>query len=114
MVPRLIAITLSIPILVVLADFVGISGGVFVARIFLGIPPGAFLREMLTVVTVGDFLVGLAKTLVFGWAVVVGSGYKGFSVLRGAEEVGRATTDSVVLSISLIILLDCVFAFVLY
>ena len=104
----------SIPILVALADFVGIFGGVLVARLFLGIPPGAFLREMLTVVTVGDFLIGLAKTLVFAWAVVVGSGYKGFSVMRGAEEVGRATTDSVVLSISLIILLDCVFAFVLY
>jgi len=49
--------------------------------------------------------------MVFGWAVVVASGYKGFFISRGAEEVGTATTDSVVLSIALIIGLDCVFAF---
>lgn len=114
MVPRLIAITLTVPILVVLADFVGIFGGVLVAQLLLGIPPVAFLREMLTVVGLGDFLIGLLKTLVFSWAVVISAGYKGFFVQRGAEEVGIATTDSVVLSIAMIILLDCAFAFLLY
>ncbi|MBN1225207.1 MAG: ABC transporter permease [Candidatus Aminicenantes bacterium] len=114
MVPRLIAMTLSIPILVVLADFVGILGGVLVAELFLGIPPSAFIREMLTIVALPDFLIGMVKTLVFGWAVVVSSSFKGFFVQRSAEEVGIATTDSVVLSISLIIVLDCLFAFVLY
>lgn len=114
MVPRLIAMTLTVPILVALADFVGIFGGVLVAELFLGIPPSAFIREMLTIVSLPDFLVGMVKTLVFGWAVVVSSSFKGFFVQRGAEEVGIATTDSVVLSISLIILLDCAFAFILY
>jgi phospholipid/cholesterol/gamma-HCH transport system permease protein len=56
----------------------------------------------------------LIKTMVFGWAIIVSAGYKGFFVGRSAEEVGRATTESVVLSISLIILVDCVFAFILY
>ncbi len=113
MVPRLIAITLCVPLLVVLADVVGLAGGVLVGRLSLGIPPLAFLKEVFRVVTVSDFLVGMGKTMVFGWAVVVGSGYKGFFISRGAEEVGTATTDSVVLSIALIIGLDCVFAFVL-
>ena len=114
MVPRLIGITLAVPLLVVLADFVGIFGGILVARISLGIPPSSFIREMLNVVLLQDFFIGLAKTLVFGWAIIINSGFKGFSVERGAEEVGRATTESVVLSISLIILLDCIFAFILY
>lgn len=114
MVPRLLAITLAIPLLVALADFVGIFGGVLVARMALGTPPASFLKEMMTVVFLKDFLIGLVKTMVFGWAIVVSSGFKGFFVQRSAEEVGRATTESVVLSISLIILLDCIFAFIFY
>lgn len=114
MVPRLIAISLSIPLLVAIADFVGIFGGIIVGKFFLGIPPIAFYNEMMTVVDFKDFLIGLGKTLVFGWIVVISSGYKGFSVKRGAEGVGIATTESVVLSISLIIVFDCLFALILY
>lgn len=114
MVPRLIAITLAVPLLVAIADFVGIFGGILVARFFLGTPPVVFLREMFNIVFLQDFLIGLIKTMVFGWAVVISSGFKGFYVKRSAEEVGKATTESVVLSIALIILLDCVFALFLY
>jgi phospholipid/cholesterol/gamma-HCH transport system permease protein len=114
MAPRLIAITLVIPLLVALADFVGVFGGVLVARISLGTPSAVFLREVIGSVSLHDYLIGLGKTLVFGWAVVVAAGYKGFFIEGGAEGVGKATTESVVLSIALIIGLDCAFAFVLY
>jgi len=114
MVPRLIAITLAVPLLVALADAVGIAGGIIVARMSLAILPSSFLREMFTVVDLGDFFIGLGKSVVFGWAVIVGSGYKGLTVGRSAGEVGRATTESVVLSVSLIILIDCIFALILY
>ena len=114
MVPRLLAMTMAVPFLVVLADAVGVAGGILVARFSLDIIPSAFIREMQTAVDLGDFLIGIVKSLVFGWAVVVASGYKGLTVGRSAGEVGRATTESVVLSISLIILIDCVFALILY
>ncbi|MDD8025146.1 MAG: ABC transporter permease [Acidobacteriota bacterium] len=114
MVPRLIAITLAVPMLVALADFVGIAGGAIVARTVLGIPIPVFAGQVLSAVDLSDFLTGLGKTLVFGWAVVVAAGYKAFTMERGAESVGKATTESVVLSIALIIGLDCLFAFVLY
>lgn len=114
MVPRLLAMTIAIPLLVAMADFVGIFGGVLVARFFLGIQVSVFLREMFNIVQLDDFIIGLLKTLIFGWTIVVSSGFKGFSVRYGAEEVGRATTESVVLSITLIIFLDCVFALFLY
>jgi phospholipid/cholesterol/gamma-HCH transport system permease protein len=114
MVPRLIAVTLAVPLLVALADVVGIGGGLIVARLSLGIVPSAFIREMQTAVGLEDFLIGFEKSLAFGWAVIIGSGYKGLSVGRSAGEVGRATTESVVLSISLIILIDCIFAIFLY
>jgi len=63
MVPRIIAITLAVPLLVALADFVGIFGGVLVARLAVGMPPSAFLREGFTVLTLHDFVVGLVKSL---------------------------------------------------
>lgn len=114
MVPRLLAITMAVPLLVGLADFVGILGGILVARFDLGIPASVFLREMRGWVFLSDYVMGLIKTLVFGWAVVVGSGFKGLTVGRSAGEVGRATTESVVLSVTLIVLIDCLFAFIIY
>jgi len=114
MVPRLLAITLVVPLLVAMADASGIFGGMVVARVTFGMLPSTFLKQMVNTVDWTDFAWGLAKTVVFGWAVVVGAGFKGMTVGRSAEEVGRATTESVVLSITLIIVIDCIFAFVLY
>ncbi len=114
MVPRLIAITVAIPLLVGMADLVGIVGGLLVAKIFSDIPGSVFLEQIFKAVHFSDFLIGLIKTMVFGWVVVISAGYKGFSVGRGAAGVGIATTQSVVMSISLIIVLDCIFAIILY
>lgn len=114
MVPRLIAISLAIPLLLTLADVIGILGGVLVSYFVSGIEPDTFFTEMFTVVKLSDYFIGLFKTLIFGWIVVISSGYKGFFVGRGAAGVGIATTESVVLSISLIILTDCAFALALY
>jgi phospholipid/cholesterol/gamma-HCH transport system permease protein len=114
MVPRLIAISLAVPLLVAIADFIGVFAGLVVTRVISDIPANMFMTEMFTAVDVVDFLNGLLKTLVFGWLIVLTSGYKGFSVKQGAVGVGIATTQSVVLSISLIIVFDCVFALILY
>jgi phospholipid/cholesterol/gamma-HCH transport system permease protein len=114
MVPRLLAITLVVPLLVAMADAAGILGGMLVARVTFGMIPSAFLDQMINTVDWTDFAWGLVKTIVFGWAVVVGAGFKGLTVGRSAEEVGRATTESVVLSITLIVVIDCIFAFVIY
>jgi phospholipid/cholesterol/gamma-HCH transport system permease protein len=114
MVPRLIAITLAVPLLVAAADFIGIFASIVVVRIISDIPPNMFLTEMFTAVKLDDFFIGLLKTLVFGWVIVITSGYKGFSVKRGAVGVGIATTRSVVLSIAMIIVYDCLFALIIY
>lgn len=114
MVPRLLGITMAVPLLVAIADVVGIAGGAITADMKFGIPPVAFIREMMATVDWQDFMWSVVKTVVFGWAVVIGSGYKGLTVGRSAAEVGRATTESVVLSISMIIIIDCIFAFIIY
>lgn len=114
MAPRLIAITLAVPLLLGMADLVGIVGGALVASLFSDISPGLFFKQIFEAVDLGDFMVGLLKTLFFGWVVVISAAYKGFTVGRGPEGVGIATTQSVVMSISSIIILDCIFALLLY
>jgi phospholipid/cholesterol/gamma-HCH transport system permease protein len=114
MVPRLAAITAVVPLLVAMADVCGIAGGMVVSGIKYGTLPKEFLDQMVNTVDWTDFAWGLAKTVVFGWAIVISAGYKGLTVGRSAEEVGRATTESVVLSVTLVIVIDCVFAFILY
>jgi phospholipid/cholesterol/gamma-HCH transport system permease protein len=114
MVPRLLAMSMAVPLLVAIADAVGIFGGILVGKFFSEIPIRTFFDEMLKVVGLGDFLIGQMKTMVFGWIIVVSSGYKGFSVERSPAGVGIATTECVVLSISLIIVSDCIFALILY
>ncbi|MBU4255463.1 MAG: ABC transporter permease [Acidobacteria bacterium] len=114
MIPRLIAITVAVPLLVVTANIVGVLGGILIGYFEFGTPPASFVKQMLGVLFIKDILIELLKTTVFGWAVVVSAGYKGFSASGGTEAVGRATTESVVLSIALIIGLDCVFAFFIY
>ena len=114
MVPRLAAITAVVPLLVALADVCGIAGGMVVSGIKYGTMPKEFLDQMVNTVAWDDFAWGQVKTIVFGWTIVISAGYKGLTVGRSAEEVGRATTESVVLSITLVIVIDCLFAFVLY
>lgn len=114
MVPRLVAITAVVPLLVVMADVCGIGGGMAVSGVKYGTMPKEFLDQMVNTVDWTDFAWGLVKTVVFGWTIVISAGFKGLTVGRSAEEVGRATTESVVLSITLVIVIDCLFAFVLY
>jgi phospholipid/cholesterol/gamma-HCH transport system permease protein len=111
-VPRVYAATITQPLLGVLAALVGIAGGFVVALTVLGINGAAYFNETLTAVFASDLLFNVAKSCVFGWIIVVVGLFYGLRVSGGAEGVGRATTRSVVTSIFLIIVADCVFSFV--
>jgi phospholipid/cholesterol/gamma-HCH transport system permease protein len=111
-VPRLYAVTITQPLLGVLAALVGIAGGFLVALTVLGINGAAYFNETLTAVFTSDLGFNVAKSAVFGWIIVVVGLFYGFRVSGGAEGVGRATTRSVVASIFLIIVADCIFSFV--
>jgi phospholipid/cholesterol/gamma-HCH transport system permease protein len=111
-VPRVYAATITQPLLGVLAALVGIAGGFVVALTVLGINGTAYFNETLTAVFAGDLVFNVVKSAVFGWIIVVVGLFYGFRVAGGAEGVGRATTRSVVASIFLIIVADCIFSFV--
>jgi len=107
-VPRVLASLLMLPILTVIADFMGIVGGYFVGVKLLGINEGIFIGRMVKYVDLEDIYNGLAKAACFGVILAVISCYKGFNTKGGAEGVGRATTEAVVMSSITILVADYV------
>jgi phospholipid/cholesterol/gamma-HCH transport system permease protein len=103
-VPRLIAGVLMVPLLTVVSDFMGILGGYFVGVHILNINSGAFMKNIFKYVTLNDIYSGLVKAACFGLLMALIGCYKGFNTRGGAEGVGRATTEAVVLaSISILV-----------
>ena len=103
-VPRVIAGVLMVPLLTVVSDFTGILGGYFVGVHILGINSGIFIKNITRLVELNDIYNGLVKAACFGLILSLIGCYKGFNTYGGAEGVGRATTEAVVLaSISILI-----------
>jgi phospholipid/cholesterol/gamma-HCH transport system permease protein len=103
-VPRVIAGVVMLPLLTIVSDFVGTIGGYFVGVIILDINAGAFVKNITRYVDLDDIYNGLIKAAFFGLILSLIGCYKGFNTTGGAEGVGRATTEAVVLaSISILI-----------
>ena len=104
--PRIIAAFFMLPLLTVIADFVGIVGGYLVGVKLLGINEGAYIDKMIKFVELNDIYNGLVKAAVFGIILSIVSCYKGFYTKGGAEGVGRSTTEAVVASSVTILVTD--------
>lgn len=105
-VPRVWALMIGLPLLVVLADVAGIGGGMLVANWELGLMPSFYLSHSFRLMAYTDFLSGLGKTVVFAFVIGIISCYNGLSVRGGANGVGRATTDTVVAIAITVLVLD--------
>ena len=101
--PRLIAGLTMMPILVLIADIIGVFGGYVVSIYKLGFNPYVYLKNTIDFVEVLDVVSGLVKAGVFGFLVTLMGCYHGFNSKGGAEGVGAATTNAVV-SASILIL----------
>jgi phospholipid/cholesterol/gamma-HCH transport system permease protein len=106
--PRLIAATLMVPLLSVLADIIGVFGGALVMAGF-GIGYVQFYNQLLGAVGAGDFVLGIAKAAVFGFAIAAIGCEKGLATGAGATSVGLSTTSAVVTSIVVIVVIDGIF-----
>ena len=102
-VPRILAAVIMVPLVCALADAGGVFGGYVMAGT-QGVLPATFLNSMKEFLIPGDFLRGIFKTLVFGLIIALVGCHQGLQTRGGATEVGRATTNAVVLSIVLIYL----------
>lgn len=104
--PRLVAATLTLPVLVLIGDIIGVYGGYVVSIHNLGFSPGSYLSQTWDVVESMDVISGLVKAGVFGFIVAMMGCYHGFNSGRGAQGVGAATTNAVVSSSILILIFN--------
>ncbi|MBI3759662.1 MAG: ABC transporter permease [Deltaproteobacteria bacterium] len=113
-VPRMFATSVMMVGLAIIADIMGVLGGLFTGTLILGLNARAYLEETRSAILLSDYFTGLLKSLVFGVIIAGLACHEGLSVKGGAEGVGRATTTTVVKCIVLLIVADSIFAAVFY
>ncbi|HMA62106.1 MAG TPA: MlaE family lipid ABC transporter permease subunit [bacterium] len=109
-VPKFLAMTICMPLLVTMATFLGIFAGMLVAVYYLKLSAVAYVNEMFNFLTLKDQIIGLSKSVFFAWVIVIIGIYFGFKVTGGAEGFGKVTTKSVVASVFAVIVLDALFS----
>lgn len=102
-VPRLFASIIALPILVTIANVIGIFGGYVLSIEKLGFHPSAYLDMTKQILTEGDIVMSVVKAAVFGFFIALAGCYSGLRTKGGAAGVGRATTDAVVAAFVLIL-----------
>jgi len=108
--PRVLGLVLTLPLLVFYADFMGLIGGGLMSWATLGIGAPAFLEQLRSAITEWTLWVGVIKAPFFAAIIAMVGCYEGFNVSGSADSVGRLTTQSVVESIFLVIVADAAFS----
>ena len=108
--PRILAAVIMMPLLAFFAMVMSLLGGGIFIWVALGIPPLTYIQRLQEVVPLYDLWVGLIKAPVFGFIIALAGCFQGMLVEGNSEEVGTRTTNAVVQSIFMVIVLDAVFA----
>jgi phospholipid/cholesterol/gamma-HCH transport system permease protein len=105
-VPRVLATTIMMPLLTLLACFIGIIGGLIIAVGSLHLSSNFYIRSVIETVKYNDLASGVGKTFFFGFAIGLIACYNGLSTTGGADGVGRSTTATVVTASITVLVLD--------
>jgi phospholipid/cholesterol/gamma-HCH transport system permease protein len=105
-IPRLIACMLALPILTLLADYVGLMGAMLIAKVELNIGFQFFIAKTLETLTLADLFTGMAKTVVFAFFIAITACWRGLTTEGGTRGVGQTTTWVVVMSSIFIMIAD--------
>lgn len=108
--PRVLALGVAMPLLVMWTNIVALSGGALAAKLALGIDVNFFVRSLPGVVPIANLWIGLGKGVVFGMLIALVGCHFGFRIKANSQSLGEGTTTSVVTSITVVILADAVFA----
>jgi phospholipid/cholesterol/gamma-HCH transport system permease protein len=113
-VPRCLAMVVMLPCLTVITDVVAMAGGYLIGVYGVGINADLYVAKSIDAMVLKDIYTGLGKSFLFALIIALVSCHQGLSVEGGAEGVGRATTQAVVISIVLIIVVDCLATAIIY
>lgn len=109
-VPRILALVVTLPLLVFYANIMAMLGGMLMATTALDISVTTFVKTLQEAVTLTTFVVGMVKAPVFAFLIALVGCFEGFNVTGSAESVGRQTTAAVVEAIFLVIVFDAAFS----
>jgi phospholipid/cholesterol/gamma-HCH transport system permease protein len=112
--PRVIALVVALPLLTVIADGIGLTGGALLCKWLLDMPLPLYLDRMQDAIAPTTFWVGIIKAPFFGLLIALSGTYRGLQVRDSSRELGRLTTVAVVQSIFLVILANAIFAIVFW
>jgi phospholipid/cholesterol/gamma-HCH transport system permease protein len=110
--PKVMALALAMPLIVIWTDIMALMGGMLSANLILGISPHFFIEKLPNVVAIVNFYIGLGKGVVFGMAIALVACHFGLLIKPNTESLGQGTTASVVSAITVVIILDAVFAII--
>jgi phospholipid/cholesterol/gamma-HCH transport system permease protein len=108
--PKVLALSISMPLLVVWTDAVALTGGMVAAKLELGLSASYFLQALPDAVPLANYWIGIGKGVVFGALIALVACHFGLRIKPNTESLGQGTTLSVVSSITVVILADAVFA----
>jgi phospholipid/cholesterol/gamma-HCH transport system permease protein len=111
-VPRVLGFIIALPLLTVIADLVGLTGGALLCRYLLDMPLTQYISRVDEAISPSTFWVGLLKAPVFALLIALAGCYRGMQVRGSARELGHKVTVAVVQAIFLVILADALFAIV--
>lgn len=105
-VPRLVATLVMLPALTAIGNFLGVLGGMFISVYQLNLPAGFYINDVLGSLTLQDLASGLGKSFFFAYFIAIIGCYNGLTTRGGADGVGRATTNTVVLASIMVLVSD--------
>jgi phospholipid/cholesterol/gamma-HCH transport system permease protein len=109
-VPRLIGLVITLPLLTFFSDVMGLVGGSLISLALLDVSPLQYVDRVRHAVDVSDLFVGLIKAPIFGFLIAIIGCMHGLRVRGSAESVGKETTRAVVKAIFIVIVLDALFS----
>ncbi|WP_418180017.1 MlaE family ABC transporter permease [Aliarcobacter lanthieri] len=108
--PRIFALSISLPLLVFFADIIGVFGGMVISYMHLDVTFTEFINRLHNEVAVKHLIIGILKSVFFGFCIAIIGCFRGFQVQNNTTSIGKYTTISVVNAIFVVILLDAVFS----
>lgn len=110
--PKALALGMALPLIVLWTDAMALLGGMTAAQVKLGIGPGNFLSSLPDAVPLSNFWLGIGKGAVFGMLIALIACHFGLKIRPNTQSLGAGTTSSVVTSITVVIIVDAIFAVV--
>jgi len=112
--PRIIAAMITIPMVVLIAEFIGIIGGMYVAQATIDLHPARYIHSVWAWLSMRDIYISLFKGAVFGMLIALVCATQGYTTSGGAKQVGISTTKSSILSTVYMLVADLVINLVFY